>query len=313
MILRIKHYKERLKDYDIFIPEFNQTVSEDKLIKLIPDFDAWIVGDDPATRKVLKAGVKKKLKCVIKWGIGTDNIDKEAIKELGIKFSNTPNMFGSEVADVAIGYLISLTRKLYIINQNVKNGRWYKPTGISIKDQKVCLIGFGDIGRSVAQRLIVMGANLYVSDPGFSRKDDKIICNYNTEIEIPPELNNISLNSINVCATNALIVIITCPLVESTYHLINNDLINLLQDKCYIVNVSRGPIVDEKVVVTNLETGKIAGFAADVFEKEPVIPYNPLCRFNNVIVGSHNASNTYQAVDRSSYKAIELVKKFLSS
>jgi D-3-phosphoglycerate dehydrogenase len=246
MVQQIDKYTKLLQNYDWYIPEFQQTVSEETLIKIIGQYDAWIAGDDPATRKVLQAGTNGNLKVLIKWGIGTDNIDIPATKELGISFTNTPGMFGDEVADVAIGYLIGLTRCLFSINEKVKQGKWSKPAGMSLQGKKTALVGFGDIGRNIASRLLTMGCDVYVSDPGFRQLDTRIVCKYNPNLEIDSKLWNVKLTDLDSCLSGAKIVILSCPYLKSTHHLINNKTLDLLSDKCYIVNVSRGPIVNEK-------------------------------------------------------------------
>lgn len=306
MILRIEEYKEELSSYNVTIPEFTQNMEESKLIEIISGYDAWIAGDDPVTRKVLEKA--KKLKILVKWGIGIDNIDLDAVKEFNIPFSNTPGMFGNEVADVAIGYLLMLTRKLNQINNEIKNGNWYKPSGISLKDKKVGLIGFGDIGRNIADRLISLKTKIHVYDPGFIQENGKIKCIY-TEINLDDRLNNIKIeNDINQVFQKSKIIILACAANKNNIHLINEEKIKLLENKCYIINVSRGSLVNENDIIKYLENGKIEGFASDVFENEPLVNH-PFLNMKSVIVGSHNASNTKEAVDKTSFKTINLIKK----
>lgn len=310
MILRLSHCKKELEEYNVFVPDFTQVMTEDELIKIIHKYDAWIVGDDPCTRKVLERG--KNLKVVIKWGIGTDNIDFDAIKDLNLKFSNTPGMFGNEVADVAIGYLIGITRHLFEINNQVKMGKWIKPSGISLKDKRVTLIGFGDIGRNIASRLLSLNTHVYVSDPGFNQDEyGKITCIYNDNIIIEEHLYNVKLDTLQNCLKDSRIVIIACPSIPQTFHLINKDTIDIMADECYIINVSRGSIVKEEDVVSAFESGKLSGFASDVFENEPISLHNKLLNFNT-IVGSHNASNTVDAVDRTNVKVVHLLNEMLN-
>lgn len=314
MVQQINLYKEALKPYDYHIPEFNQIVPESELIDIIGDYDVWIAGDDPATREVIKAGANGKLKVLIKWGIGTDNIDIKATKEFGIKFTNTPGMFGDEVSDVAMGYLIGITRRLFRIDREVKNGNWYKPSGVSLRNKKVTLVGFGDIGRNIAKKLLVTGVDLYVSDPNFTKVDNVVSCNTvcdNNQVIIDPILNQVNIQPLDVCLKDSIAVVLSCPLVSATHHLINTNTIKLLAPNCYIVNVSRGPVVKEEDVIVFLDNGHIAGFATDVFEIEPIGIDHRLLKYNNVIVGSHNASNSIDAVNKTSFRAIELVKTML--
>lgn len=306
MILRLDNYKNELSSFNITIPEITQNMKEEKLIEIIGEYDYWIAGDDPVTRRVLE---KSKLKYLIKWGIGIDNIDLDAIKEFNIPFSNTPGMFGNEVADVAIGYLLMLTRKLNQINNEVKNGNWYKPAGISLKDKKVGLIGLGDIGRNIANRLLSLKTKVYVYDPGFIKEDGKIKCVYKS-MDLDDNLNNIFLeNDINKVFQNSKIIILACSANKDNFQLVNEDKIKMLDDKSYIINVSRGSLVKETDIYNYLINGKLEGFASDVFENEPLDQYHNFINMNNTILGSHNASNTMEAVDRTSFESIKLIKE----
>ena len=303
MILRIKEYKEELSSYDVTIPEFTQTMSEEALIDIIEEYHYWIAGDDPVTQKVLEKA--KNLKKLVKWGIGIDNVD---LNSVNIPFSNTPGMFGNEVADVAIGYLILLTRKLHKINDEVKKGNWYKPAGISLQDKKVGLIGFGDIGRNIADRLISLKTKVHVYDPGFTKENGKIKCLY-TMMNLDDRLNKVQIeDNIENVFQDSNIIILSCAANKENHHLVNEEKIKLLNDKAYIINVSRGSIVNEKDIIQNLKNGKLDGFASDVFENEP-LKNHLFLNMTNVIVGSHNASNTEEAVDRTSIKAIELLNE----
>jgi D-3-phosphoglycerate dehydrogenase len=315
MIKQFKDYENIIKSYntEIFIPNFTQTLSENELCEMLPQYDGWIIGDDPATYKVFKAGLNGKLKAVVKWGVGIDNIDLEAIKELKIPFTNIPGVFGEEVSDVAIGYLLCLTRQLHQIHfNNILNNQWFKPCGISLSNKKVCLLGFGDIGRATARKLLSFNLNVFVSDPGFSKINNEIICNYNKNIIIDNNLNKIELDTLDNCLIDADFIICTCPLIPETYHIINKK--NILKAKrgVIIINVARGPVVCETDVVELLDEGYIKSVGFDVFEEEPFNVLNPLIKFKQNIYGSHNGSNTKEAVDKVSKIAIEKIYEFLT-
>ena len=143
-----------------------QVLSEDELCALLSEYDGWIIGDDPATRRVFEAGKAGRLRAAVKWGIGVDNVDFAACKDLGIPIINTPNMFGGEVADVAVGYVIGLARHLFEIDRGIRAGGWPKPAGISLAGKRVALVGFGDIGRSTARRLAAFDMPIVAYDPG---------------------------------------------------------------------------------------------------------------------------------------------------
>jgi len=256
-------------------------MSENDLIKIIPNFDAWIIGDDPATERVFNAG--KNLKIAVKWGIGIDNIDIEACKKYNIKFTNTPGMFGEEVSDIAIGYLIMLSRELHIIDQKVRNNVWYKPCGLTLKDKNVGVLGYGNIGQTVVRKLKAFEMNIKIYDPFY---------NYCQTLE---EL-----------VTNIDYLVITCPLTKETYHCINEDIISLMNKDSFIINVSRGQVIYEKDLIKMLDRKHLRGVALDVFEIEPLEENSKLKEYNCVF-GSHNGSNTIEAVNGTNKKVIDYI------
>lgn len=272
-----------------------QTLSEDELIKIIPEYDGWIIGDDPATRNVFEAGKAGKLKAAVKWGIGIDNVDMAAAKELGLPISNTPNMFGAEVADIGIGYLIALARETFAIDRGIRQGQWPKNRGISLAGKTVGLVGYGDIGRNAAERLIAFGLKVLVYDPGV-----EAITSENTTLCVWPR-------RIDECD----FLFFTCSLNAGNKHMLNIETLSKCKDGVRIVNVARGGLIDEVALVESIKRGKVHSVALDVFEQEP-LPLNsylrehPLC-----ILGSHNSSNTQEAVMRTNLIAIEKMANFL--
>ena len=288
------------KKYNLnLIPvKVTQTLCEKELIKIISKFDGWIIGDDPATRKVIEAGLQGSLKAVVKWGVGVDNVDFEACRDLEIKVNNTPNMFGSEVADIAMGYVIGLARNTFIIDRKVREGKWYKPQGIALKGKKVGLVGYGDIGKQTAKRLIASEMEVIVYDPYLKKEpfDSKFKFS-----KWPQYINQVDF------------IVINCALSSSSYHLLNSEAFKLMKKGVRIVNVGRGPIIDEKALLSALLSGKVHSAALDVFENEPLNSNSPLKQFENCIFGSHNASNTIDGVIKTSNKALKIMSEFLGS
>lgn len=282
---------------ELFPVKITQTLSENELINLLPNFDGWIIGDDPATRKVFEAGKNGKLKAAVKWGIGVDNVDFIACQEFNIPITNTPFMFGSEVADIALAYVIGLARHLFYIHiENKLNKSWIKPAGISLSGKNIAVIGFGDIGQNLVKRLLTCDMNVTVYDP------------FVTKINIPNVNQEIWPNNVE----NMDFIVFTCSLNKDNYHMLNSNVFKLCKDGVYIINVARGPLIDENALIEALKNGKVNAVALDVFEVEPlddnsflrVSPYN--------ILGSHNGSNTKDAVIRASISAIDNLSLFLN-
>jgi D-3-phosphoglycerate dehydrogenase len=205
-------------------------------------------------------------------------------------------MFGREVADVAMGYVIALARETYEIDRAVRNGDWIKPRGISLSGKKVGLVGFGDIGQSTAKRLLASDMKVIAYDP-------YAISN--------PELPEVQIeawpNRIEECD----FIVITCALTQSSYHLVNADVFEKAKNGVRIVNVGRGPIVDEVSLEEAFKSGKVYSAALDVFEVEPLPADSYLRTHPHCIFGSHNASNTSDAVERTSHIAIDKLFNFL--
>jgi D-3-phosphoglycerate dehydrogenase len=295
-IERLRYLFEE-KDIAIITPKFAQVMKEEDLLKLVPTVEGWIIGDDPVTEEILTAGKNGKLKAAVRWGIGVDNVDFEAAKKLGIPITNTPGMFGNEVADVAIAYLIGLARQTYFIDREVRKGNWFKPAGVSLTGKTAALVGLGDIGSAVAKRLRAFDMKINAYDP--FTKLTTTEAGVDQLLPFPESL------------ADADFVVLCCALTPSSYHLINRESIGQMKDGVYIINVSRGPLIDEKELISALTAGKIKAAALDVFENEPLPLTSPLHKFDNCIFGSHNGSNTHDAVTRASMEAVKILFGYL--
>lgn len=284
-------------EIQLICPDFVQTLSEDELCELLPNMDGWIIGDDPASYKVLEAGKQGQLKAVVKWGVGVDNVDFDACKKLGLPVSNTPRMFGEEVADVALGYIIGLARQTFLIDRGVRAGNWPKPAGMSLPGKKLGLIGFGDIGQAIAKRCKAFGLDLTIWDPYASpTSEDQSHYSFKSYPEGIEELD---------------FLVASCALTSETKHMVNEAIFNRAKDGLRVVNVSRGGIVDEKALIDALNSGKVHSAGLDVFEDEPLPTNAPIRAFERCILGTHNGSNTVDAVIRASHQAIRLLFGFL--
>lgn len=281
---------------EVTAPEVVQILSVEELKDLVPLHDGWIIGDDPATREVFAAGKAGRLKAAVKWGIGVDNVDFAACKELNIPITNTPNMFGGEVADIAVGYVIALARETFQIDDGVRQGKWPKPRGISLSGKTVALIGLGDIGTNVARRLIAAGMRIIGYDPVAQTLGDLV------QVERAGWPDRIE---------EADFIVITCALTASSRHMVNSELLTKAKAGVRVVNVGRGPVIDEPALEDALKTGKVYSAALDVFEAEPLPTESYLRTHPRCIFGSHNASNTSDAVERTSLIAIDKLCSFL--
>lgn len=282
---------------EVTAPKVVQTLSVEELKQLVPQHDGWIIGDDPATREVFTAGKAGRLKAAVKWGIGVDNVDFAACKDLGIPITNTPNMFGAEVADIAMGYVVALARETFEIDRGVRSGNWPKPRGISLSGKTVALVGFGNIGKSAAKRLLAADMNVIAYDPVAATL---------------PELAVVERADWPQRIEEAAFIVVTCSLTDSSRHMLNAEVLAKAKQGVRVVNVGRGPVIDEPALIAALQSGKVYSAALDVFEIEPLPMDSYLRAHPRCVFGSHNASNTADAVTRTSEIAIGKLMGFLS-
>ncbi|MEK7991444.1 MAG: phosphoglycerate dehydrogenase [Thiotrichaceae bacterium] len=285
------------KNIELVPAKVTQTLSEAELIKLLPQYDGWIIGDDPATRQVFEAGKAGNLKAAVKWGIGVDNVDFVACQDLDIPITNTPNMFGAEVADIALAYVIGLARELFIIDRDIRQQHaWSKPAGISLAGKKIGVVGFGDIGQNLAKRLIACEMQVVAYDPcvdGHQNIQGVERANWPQQVEAMDFL------------------IFTCSLNNKNYHILNAEILAKCKTGIFVINVARGALIDEVALIQSLQSGQVKAAALDVFEQEPLPENSPLRQMPQCIFGSHNGSNTKDAVRRASLEAMTKLFEFL--
>lgn len=295
MMDELTHYFEK-KGVDVYCPDVVQTLSENELCDLVPAYDGWIIGDDPATRRVFEAGAEGRLKAAVKWGIGVDNVDFKACEELGIPIANTPMMFGREVADVAMCYMTMLARDIGVINDGVRAGNWPKPRGMSLAEKVVGLVGFGDIGKNVAKRLLAADTKVVAYDPYYEKVAGLEAV---TAADWP--------NKIEQCD----FLVFTCALTKRNRHMLGSKEFERVKKGVCIVNVARGPLIDESALCEAMKSQRVRAVALDVFEVEPLSVESPLRDYPTNVFGSHNSSNTSDAVRRASKKSIEKLFEYL--
>lgn len=298
LIRHLDKYKLLLQDscieIKVHIP-VKQQFDKNEIFKILPGNDFIIAGDDEIDEKVIRESALKGLKGIIKWGIGVDNIDLNAAMDCKIPVFNTPGVFGGEVAEQALSLILNLSRGTNIIDSKVRNGVWYKFEGNSLQNKHLGIIGFGSIGRAIAHRAKSFGMKINFYDPFFK----KTILDQNN-------ISNVEFDEI--CKESDFIVM-ACSLNEKNKHIINEKSISKMERKPYIINVSRGPLINEIDLIKALENGQIKGAGLDVYENEPLPVNSKLVKMSNCVLGSHNSSNTIEAVERVNETIIDMVIK----
>jgi D-3-phosphoglycerate dehydrogenase len=261
--------------------------SEEDIIKMAGDADAILTWGAPMTRRVMEC--LPNCQCIVRYGIGYDTVDMEAATANNILVINVPDFCLEEVANHAIALLLACAKKLTLLDKTVKQGKWFEakkmqsPMG-SIYGQVLGIIGCGNIGRTMAKKATCFGLEIIGSDPYL---DKSVAEKAGIQlISLPELLKRSDYISIHTTLTNA------------THHLMGEKEFALMKLSAYIINTSRGPVIDEKAMIQALQAGRIAGAGLDVFEKEPVDPDNPLLKMDNVIALPHSASYSDEAFKR---------------
>jgi len=295
-----RHFAKFRAEFDaagvepVLPPIPGQQFGAEDMERLLPGMDSIIAGDDAITREAIAAAKAKGLRAVIKWGIGTDGIDKVAAAELGIPVYNTPGVFGDEVADLGMAYLLSLLRGLHRMDASVRQGGWLKVEGRSLSGLVAGVVGLGSIGRAIARRCAAFGMEVIGSD---EQAIDALTLEGAHVKQVP----------FTALLSRADVVLIACNLTATNRHLFNEDAFAQMKRGSYLVNVARGPLVKESALIAALQSGHLAGAGLDVFEVEPLPEDSPLKAMENVVLGTHNGSNTVDAVNRVNRMTVDIL------
>lgn len=282
----LKAHRAPLDDrgWEIVTPEIpGQHLEGAELVDAMQGCAGVIAGDDKFTAEVIAA--LPQLRVISKWGIGIDGIDLDAAAERGITVRNTPGMFDDEVADITMAYITMLLRQLAVIDRSVRAGTWTKPPGTSLRGLTLGIVGLGGIGRAAATRALAAGMTVVGSDPS------ALSCANASDLGVRPVPFEELVGSSDVISINA-------PLNSATHHLFNDDVFESARPGVHIVNTGRGQVIETDALVRALRSGRVASAALDVMEEEPMPHGHELAAFDQVVFGSHNASNTLEASAR---------------
>jgi D-3-phosphoglycerate dehydrogenase len=238
------------------------------------DYDGLLVLAPKVTSHTLE-GVGR-LQIIARFGVGYDNIDVPACSRAGVLLTITPKGVRRPVAVAALTLLLALSHKLLIKDRLIRAGRWAEKlayNGQGVTGRSLGIIGLGNVGRELAALACHLDLNVLAHDPWVDAAAAKAL-----GVELLP-LDDLLQRSDYVC--------ICCTLTPETHHLLNEERLALLQPTTYLINVARGPIVDQKALTRVLQERRIAGAGLDVFEQEPIDPADPLLALDNVILTPH--------------------------
>jgi len=263
--------------------------SEGELIEALKDVDVVMSQGRAFSPKLFdQMGNNGRCKGLVSFGHGYDGMDLSAAVKNGVILANTASFGTEEVSNQTMMHFLVCSRKFVLHDKLVKNGVWTREHLAPmdhIAGQTFGIIGLGDIGRSVARKALAFGMKVIAYDPFVSSWDSK---EYDVEMVGTPQ--EIAKRSDYISPHTYL--------TPKTHHMINRDFFNLMKPTAYLINCSRGPVVNEKDLIDALDERKIAGAGLDVFEYEPIDPNNPLLKMDNVSVTNHYASYSEVAWDR---------------
>ncbi len=276
--------------------------TEDELIAVAKDADA-ILGGHLLTRRVIEA--LPKCKVIVTYSVGFDGIDVDAATDNGIIVVNNPASYWcvEEVSNHAIALLLACAKKLTLLNDLTKQGRWMESRRVlspmvPIHGQTLGLVGCGAIGRMTAKKAQCFGMRTLGYDPYLARP--------------LAEEYGITLMSLPELLKESDFVSVHTPLNAETYHLIGEREFKQMKPTAYLINTSRGSVIDEAALIKALSEKRLAGAGLDVFEKEPVEPDNPLLKMDNVVTLPHTASYSDAALDLQPVNPAQEVARVLS-
>lgn len=229
------------------------------------------------------AGVTR-LKAICRFGVGYDMVDIAACSNVNVIVTITKGAVNYSVAEAIIGWMLALSHKLTIKDKLVRTGRWWersKYTGSELRDRTIGIIGFGGIGSQLTAMLKVFNIKeMLVYDP------------YVTEdVSAAAGVQKADLQTVLALSD---FISINCPLTPETRNLIGENELSLVKNSAFIINTARGGIINEPALIKFLTDGKIAGYATDVFETEPIVDDHPFFLMDNVILAPHCIAWTHE-------------------
>jgi len=273
--------------------------STDDILAVARDADAILVTYAKLPGELLRQ--LKNCKAIGRFGLGVDNIDLPAAKELGIAVNYVPDYCLREVSDHAMALLLALARKVTLANKLVQSGRWEVPPLVPLRrleGQVLGLIGFGNIPRRVAPKAKAFGLHVIAYDPYID-----------LGAAVAAGVESVSFDDL---LARADFVSVHAPLQPATRRLMNAKAFAKMKKGAFLINTARGPLVDEAALIAALDSGQLGGAALDVVTTEPPAKDSPLIGRDNVILTPHTAFYSVEALDELQTKCASDVARVLS-
>ncbi len=274
--------------YEVVFSTPGKQPDEAELLETLPECVGMLAGVEPITAQVLEAA--KNLKAISRNGVGIDNVDPVAAERLNIQVLKAIGANARGVAELAIGLLFASIRAIPSSDAHLKAGEWKRKKGLEIQGKMLGLVGCGKIGKYVAEMAIGLGMQVIAydmyPDSSFAPSPTFRFASWD---EVLQQADILSLH---------------CPPSEDGRALIDHDTLAKVKTGVYLLNTARAALIDEDAVLDALNSGKLSGFATDVFRKEPP-DASPLFTHENVITTPHIGGFTMESVDMASTMAVE--------
>jgi len=263
---------------NVIIPEVNEHLEAEEILKYAGQFEGTICGDDRYTAEVIEA-CSPQLKVLSKWGTGIDALNQEAAEKFGVKIFRTPNAFTVPVSESVMAGMLSFARNIPWMDKAMKEGEWKKFPGHTLSESTLGVIGVGNIGKAVIRRARPFGMTILANDI----------------IEIEPDFileEGIEMTTLKDLLERSDYISLNTSLNPTSYHLINAETLKHVKPTAVLINSCRGPVVDEKALINALQEGRLRGASLDVFETEPLPNDSPLKKMDNVLLSPHNTNSS---------------------
>jgi D-3-phosphoglycerate dehydrogenase len=259
-----------------------------QVAELLPGIDGYIAGLDAIDANALKAA--NRLKVIARYGVGVDGVDLVVARQKGIVVTNTPGANSVSVAELALGLMLALARQIPEAVEAVRQGKWPRYAGLSLEGKTVGILGLGAIGKQLARRLAGFDCRLIAYDPFGDPTVAKQL--------------NVGLTSLEAVLAQADFLSLHLPLMPETRCLVNEAFLGKMKKGAFLVNTSRGEVVDEEALLKALQSGHLRGVGLDAFTVEPPDPKNPLLLLPQVIATPHLGAMTDGATSNMGWFAL---------
>jgi D-3-phosphoglycerate dehydrogenase len=263
-------------------------LSSAEVAALLPGVHGYIAGLDVIDRAALEAA--DCLKVIARYGVGVDNVDLAAAREKGIIVTNTPGANSVSVAELALGLMLALARQIPTAHQSVCQGKWPRLGGVSLEGKTVGILGLGSIGRQLARRLVGFDCQIMAYDP---YSDLDFI-----------QAHGILLADMDTVAAQSDFLSLHLPLLPETRGLVNDAFISCMKKGAFLINTSRGEVIDEGALLRALQSGQLSGAGLDAFCEEPPDPHSELLQLPQVIATPHLGAQTDGATSNMGWMAM---------